>query len=108
MKLIQLKSIKDLVMLIASSTSTSVVQHFQKGGSHIYFIIGGTLSETFLYFVREEKALSGSFLIYHAFTGDVSSSDKLRTEPNVTSIPLIDIQSQDIFTEDMLARAGGF
>ena len=107
MKLVHLRSFRDLVMLVASSPSMNVVQHFQSGDRHIYFIIGGTLSETFLYYVREEKAVPGKFVIYNTFAGEISFSEKLRAEPNLSSIPIIEIESQEIFTDELLARVGG-
>jgi len=108
MKLVQLKSLRDLVMLVASSHSMNVIQHVEISGRPLYFIIGGTLSETFLYYVREEKAVQGKFVVYNTFTGEISFSEKMKTEPNLSSIPLVEIERQEIFTEELLNRAGAF
>jgi hypothetical protein len=48
MKFVQLKSIRDIVMLVASSPASNVVQHMESKGENPYFVIGGTLSEAFL------------------------------------------------------------
>jgi len=104
MKFVQLKSLRDLVMLVASSPSMNVIQHLQSGGMHLYFIIGGTLSEIFLYFVKVEDAIDGSFIIYNAYTGDISFSDRLRTEPNLNSIPVVEIKNQDLLPEELLTH----
>ncbi|MEM4727772.1 MAG: hypothetical protein QXD04_05935 [Candidatus Bathyarchaeia archaeon] len=99
-----MRSIRDLVMLVASSPSMNVIQHFESGGVHIYFIIGGTMSEVFLFFVREDKPLPGSFIIYNNFSGDISYSDRLRTDHNIRSIPIVEVSSQDIIPPDQLSR----
>ena len=55
MKFVQLLSLKDLIMLVASSPTSNVIQHLSFNESHLYFLIGGTLNEIFLYFVKEKK-----------------------------------------------------
>jgi len=106
MKFVQLKSLRDLVMLVASSPSMNVVQHMQSGEMHLYFIIGGTLREIFLYFVKEGEAIGGSFIIYNTYTGEMSFSERLRAEPNLTSIPVVEIDNQDLLPEELLTRVG--
>lgn len=106
MKFVQLKSLRDLVMLVASSPTMNVIQHLQSKGTHLYFIIGGTLREIFLYFVKEETAFDGSFVIYNTYTGEISFSERLRTEPNMTSIPVVEIENQDLLPEELLTRVG--
>lgn len=106
MKFVQLDSLRDLVMLVASSPTMNVIQHLQSGASHLYFIIGGTLREIFLYFVKEEKAIEGLFVVYNTYTGEISFSERLRTEPNLTSIPVVEIRNQDLLPEELLTRVG--
>lgn len=107
MKFVQLRSLRDLVMLIASSPTMNVAQHFQSGDMNLYFVIGGTLKETFLYFVKEPKSVQGSFIIYNTYSGEITFSDRLRTEPNVSSIPIVEIQNQNILPEELLTRVEG-
>ncbi|EMR73184.1 hypothetical protein MCGE09_00021 [Thaumarchaeota archaeon SCGC AB-539-E09] len=104
MKFVQLKSLKDLVMLVASSPSMNVVQHLQNGGVHMYFIIGGTLSEIFLYFVKESISLEGEFITYNTYTGEIGFSEKLLHEPNLNSFPVVEIENQDLLSEELLQR----
>lgn len=91
-------------MLVASSPSMNVVQHLKNSKAHMYFIIGGTLSEIFLYFVKEDKQLEGSFITYNSYTGEIGSSDKLTHEPNLSSIPVVEIENQDLLPEELLER----
>ena len=104
MKFVQLNSLRDLVMLVASSPTMNVIQHLQSGDMHLYFIIGGTLREIFLYFLKEEEAVDGSFIVYNTYTAEISFSEKLRTEPNLTSIPIVEIKNQDLLPEELLTR----
>ncbi|UCD45972.1 MAG: hypothetical protein JSV27_05660 [Candidatus Bathyarchaeota archaeon] len=104
MKFVQLKTIRDLVMLVASSPTMNVLQHLHNGGDHLYFIIGGTLSEIFLYFVKEKSSLGGSFITYNTYTGEISSSEKLMHEPNINSFPVVEIENQDLLPEDLLKK----
>jgi len=104
MKYVHLKSLRDLVMLVASSPTMNVIQHLQNGDSHLYFIIGGTLSEIFLYFVKEEDAIEGDFITYNTYTGEIGSSDKVKHEPNLNSFPIVEIENQDLLPEELLNR----
>ena len=104
MKFVHLKTLRDLVMLVASSPTMNVIQHLQNGKFHLYFIIGGTLSEIFLYFVKQEEAIEGTFITYNSYTGEIGSSDKLAHEPNQNSFPLVEIENQDLLPEDLLSK----
>lgn len=106
MRFVQLESLRDLVMLVASSPTMNVIQHLRTGGGHLYFIIGGTLREIFLYFVKEDEAIDGRFVVYNTYSGEMSFSEKLRTDPNLTSIPVVEIRNQDLLPEDLLSRVG--
>jgi predicted transcriptional regulator len=104
MKFVHLKSMRDLVMLVASSPTMNVIQHLQTEDIHLYFIIGGTLSEIFLYFVKEEKAIAGDFITYNTYTGAIGSSERILHEPNINSFPLVEIENQDLLPEELLSR----
>jgi hypothetical protein len=104
MKFVQLKSIRDIVMLVASSPASNVIQHMENEGDHLYFVIGGTLSEVFFYFVKTNEALEGSFITYNSYSGEIGYSDKVMHEPNMSTIPVVEIMNQDILTEDMLEK----
>ncbi len=104
MKFVHLKTLRDLVMLVASSPTMSVIQHLKNGGSHLYFIIGGTLSEIFLYFVKEEKEIEGNFITYNTYTGEIGSSTKIQHEPNLNSFPVVEIENQNLLPEELLTR----
>lgn len=104
MKFVQLKTIRDIVMLVASSPATNVIQHMESNGEHMYFVIGGTLSEVFLYFVKTNEALEGSFITYNGYSGSIGFSDKIMHEPNISSFPVVEIMNQDILSEEVLKK----
>ncbi|OGD53148.1 hypothetical protein A3K81_00235 [Candidatus Bathyarchaeota archaeon RBG_13_60_20] len=104
MKFVQLKTVRDIVMLVASSPASNVVQHLEVGGGHLYFVIGGTLSEVFLYFVKTAEPLDGSFITYNSYTGDIGFSGKVASEPNVSTFPVVEIQNQDLLPTEMLVK----
>lgn len=103
MKFVQLKTIKDLVMLVASSPSTNVIQHLENDG-HIYFVIGGTLSEVFMYLVKQEIPMDGNFITYNSYSGEIATSEKISTEPNMNSFPVLEIKKQDLITSETLEK----
>lgn len=102
MKFVHLESLKDLVMLVASSPAMNVIQHLQNEGSHLYFIIGGTLSEMFLYVVLQQEKIDGNFVTYNAYTGEIKFSEKIMHEPNLNFFPLVEIKSQNLLPEELL------
>ena len=104
MKFVQLKSIRDIVMLVASSPASNVIQHMENEGDHLYFVIGGTLSEVFLYFVKTKDVLDGSFITYNSYSGAIGYSDKVMHEPNISTIPVVEILNQNLLPEDMLEK----
>jgi len=106
MRFVQLRSIKDLVLLVASSPAMNVIQHLHLKDTHLYFIVGGTISETFMYFIKEEKPLPGSFIVYSTYSGEISFSDKLKIEPNMSSFPIVDIVNQNILPPELLSSLG--
>jgi len=101
---VQLKNLRDLLMFVASSPSSGVIQHIEHGGSHVYFIVGGTLRELFIYLVKEAKPLGGGFVTYNSYTGVIGASDNVLHEPNVSSFPVVDIVRQDLIPSDLLSK----
>jgi hypothetical protein len=108
MKFVQLAEIRDIVMLVASSPTTNVIQHMKWNDKHLYFIVGGTLSQVFLYFVKLDEGIDGSFIIYNSYSGEISVSDSFNNDPNMNSFPIIEIKNQDLLPEDVLAKVSEF
>ncbi len=106
MKFVQLKSLRDLLMLVASSQSSGVIQHLAVGKAHIYFIVGGTLHEMFLYCVKEKEPVKGNFITYKSYSGELGASEKMQHEPNQSSFPVVEIVNQDLLPGELLETLG--
>jgi hypothetical protein len=91
-------------MFVASSQSMNVIQHLENGDNHLYFIIGGTMKEIFLYFIKITDKLDGNFITYNTYTSEIGVSEKLMREPNLNSIPIIEIVKQDLLSEELLKK----
>lgn len=102
MKYVQLRELRDLVLLLSSASSIAAIQHLRVRDSHLYFLVGGTLSEAFVYFVKLKEEVGGRYVIYNALTGDIRFSPTVRTDPNVSSIPVVDISSQNILPKELI------
>ncbi|KYH38498.1 MAG: hypothetical protein AYL28_003440 [Candidatus Bathyarchaeota archaeon B23] len=98
---------RDLVMLVVSSPAVNVIQHLDTGSAHLYFVIAGTLREMFIYFVKTGEEVEGSFIVYNTYTGEIGYSDRLRIEPNLTSIPIVEIENQNLLPDDLLSEVEG-
>jgi len=107
MKFVQLKTVRDLVMLVASSPATNVIQHLENKGKHVYFVIGGTLSEVFTYLVQLDEPIEGNFITYNSYKGEVGSSEKIASVPNMNSFPIIEIENQTLIPDEMLEQLAG-
>jgi hypothetical protein len=107
MKFVQLRSLRDLIMLVASSPSSGVIQHIANGDSHLYFLVGGTLHEMFLYCVKEKEQIKGSFITYNSYSGEIGTSEKVQHEPNVSSFPVVEIVNQNLLHADLLSKLDG-
>jgi len=101
MKYINLKDLKDLVILVFAA-HTAMLHHLPLKEAHLYFVVGGTLTETFVYFVKLKQGIEGRYVLYNPLTGDIRFSPTIRTDPNVQSIPIVDIVNQDLLTEELL------
>jgi hypothetical protein len=104
MKFVQLEEIRDLIMLVASSPTTNVIQHMVWNSKHLYFVVGGTLSQVFLYLVKKDIPIYGKFIIYNSYTGEIGFSEKVNNDPNMNSFPLIEIKNQDMLPTDILEK----
>ena len=102
MRFIQLKSLKDLATLVSSAGTVGVVQHLPLREGHLYFIVGGTLSEVFLYFVKLKEEIDGRYILYHTLSGEMGFSQRVRSDPNLNNIPIIDILNQDLLPMELV------
>jgi hypothetical protein len=94
---VQLKRIEDLVRLAALSI-TPMVQHITLEGEHVYFVQSvPLLGRPVVYFLKERKKIDKNFIIYNRFNDEITYSDKLSTDGQSVSIPIIEIEKTNLF-----------
>lgn len=65
------------------------------------------MREVFTYLVKLDEPIEGSFITYNSYKGEISSSEKIASEPNMNSFPIIEILNQDLIPEEMLETLAG-
>ncbi|MEM2875970.1 MAG: hypothetical protein QXL67_03330 [Candidatus Bathyarchaeia archaeon] len=98
MKRIELKSMEDLAILASSSPFGSTIQHFRSGSGDIYFMIGGTRDETYIFYVKSEN-VGHRFINFDTARNKVVYSDTPIIDPKFKVTPIIDVKKQDLFEE---------
>ena len=100
-KYIQLKSLEDLVK-IAVASSLPFIQHYFDGSAHLYFINvlfagGGTL----IYFAKAKEGVDKRYIIFDPIRGRILFSDSISTDANARTIPLVDVERQNVLPEGL-------
>ena len=96
MKLIELKNIVDLAYLASSSPYGTVIQHFEdEVGNNVCFLIGGTMDETFVYYVKSEE-ITMKFICLDTSKDKVEYTNLPILNPRTKVIPVIEIKKQDL------------
>lgn len=96
---VQLKRIEDLVRLAALSI-TPMVQHITLENKHVYFIQSvPLLGRPIVYFFEGKEKIDKNFIIYNRFNDGITYSDKLSTDGQSVSIPIIEIEKTNLFEE---------
>ncbi len=102
MRFVRLRRFEDLVRFVVSSPMGGVIQHTEVGGRHVYFVIAGTASESFVYLVSLDSQIGKPYAVYNAVSGEIRLSDEAEIGPNISSVPIIEVEKQDIIPEEAL------
>ena len=100
-KYIRLKTLEDLVKIVASSPM-SFIQHYFDGANHFYFVNlifagGGAL----IYFFKAEKGIDKKYVIFDSIRGKIGFSDSISTDANARTIPVIEVEGQNVLPEGL-------
>ena len=100
-KYIQLRSLEDLVKIVVASPM-SFIQHYFDGRYHFYFLNvlfagGGAL----IYFVKSEEGIDKKYIIFDSIRGRILFSDSISTDANARTIPLIEVERQNVLPEGL-------
>lgn len=100
-KYVRLKSLEDLVKIVVASPM-SFIQHYFDGKDHFYFINvlfagGGAL----IYFVKAKEGVDRKYIIFDPIRGRIIFSDSISTDANARTIPLIEVEGQNVLPEGL-------
>ncbi len=101
-KYVKLKSLDDLVKIVAPSHA-AFLQHVEHNERHIYFINvmfhdGGSL----IYYVKMDEKINAKYVVFNMISGNIGFSDTISTDTNLRFIPIIEVEKQNILTEEIL------
>lgn len=94
---LQLASLEDLVIL-ASSMPIPIINVHSKGSSSQAFIFFEASPSTtpIVYYCELAKSLTNKFTHVERVTGKISYGDEVSVEPNIISIPIVQVQSHNL------------
>ncbi len=97
---VRTKSLEDLVML-ASVMPVSVLNVYRAGEKIVAFtfleLFSG--SRTVVYLCRLSKPLDKRFAYVNRVSGEIGFGDSVSADANTVSIPVVNVESQDLFAE---------
>jgi hypothetical protein len=100
MKKIELESMSDIAYL-ASSSHSGIIQHYKgKSGDNVYFLVGGTMNETIIFYVKDEE-IRKRFIIFNAMKNKVEYTNSPILDPKLKIIPIIEVKTQNILESEI-------
>ncbi len=95
---LEFKSFEDLVRFVTFSQAP-FLEYIELNGHHVYFFQIGMFGERILYYAELNKKADGRYVIYNRFKDAVSFSNKLETDGQSVSIPVLEIARTNAFGE---------
>jgi len=97
---VRTKTLEDLVML-ASVMPVSVLNVYRAGKKMVAFTFLELLasSRPVVYLCRLSKPLDKKFAYVNRVSGEISFGDSVSADANTVSIPIVNVESQDLFVE---------
>jgi len=97
---VKTKSLEDLVML-ASVMPVSVLNVYRAGEKLVAFTFLELLasSRPIVYVCRLSKPLDKKFAYVNRISGEISFGDSVSADANTVSIPVVNVESHDLFSE---------
>lgn len=98
-KTVKLKYIEDLIHVL-NVAQLPIVHHVSVDSRHIYFIPIGMLGDIgIIYYIELEKPLSGKFILYNTFTGEIRSSSVWTSDSRYMVVPIVEVEKHNLFAE---------
>jgi len=97
---VRTKTLEDLVML-ASVMPVSVLNVYRAGKKMVAFTFLELLasSRPVVYLCSLSKPLDKKFAYVNRVSGEISFGDSVSADANTVSIPIVNVESQDLFVE---------
>jgi len=97
---VRTKTLEDLVML-ASVMPVSVLNVYRAGKKMVAFTFLELLagSRLVVYLCSLSKPLDKKFAYVNRVSGEISFGDLVSADANTVSIPIVNVESQDLFVE---------
>jgi len=95
---VKFKTFEDFVKFVAVS-QIPFIHHTTIKDKAVYFVHIG-LIEGMVYYVEQEEPIKEKYVLYNRFRDQISFSDKLETDPQKATLPILEIESTSIFSED--------
>ena len=94
----QFKTFEDFIRLIAVS-SRPFVQYTNIEDHNVYFIQLAAFGELILYYIERDEKIEEQYVIYNRFRDSISFSNKIESDGQSISIPILEIIRTNIFKE---------
>jgi len=91
------KTFDDFVKFLAVS-QIPFIHHTTIKGKDVYFVHIG-LIEGIVYYVEQDEPIREKYVLYNRFRDQVSFSDKLDTDPQKATLPILEIETTSVFSE---------
>ena len=98
MTYIQYKNFNDFIRFITFSP-TPFVQYIELNNHNVYFIQITGLATRILYYVELDKKIENKYIVYNRFRDIISFSDKIESDGQSVSIPILEVEKTNIFKE---------
>lgn len=95
MKKFELEDIKDLAYLAINSPDGTIKRYKDETEGNIYYVIGGTMEETFVFYVKGEEVKT-RFINLNTSKDKIEYSNLPVMDPRGNDIPIINVKKQDL------------
>jgi len=98
MMYIQFKNFNDFIRFITFST-TPFIQYVNMNDHNVYFIQIAVFGELMLYYAELDKKIEDKYVVYNRFRDSVSFSNKMESDGQNISVPILEVERTNVFQE---------
>ncbi|UCH37983.1 MAG: hypothetical protein JSV76_02110 [Candidatus Bathyarchaeota archaeon] len=94
---VQFKAFNDFIRFVTLSP-TPFIQHVRLNDHDVYFVHIG-FREQMLYYVELDQPIAEKYVIYNRFRDVVSFSDKLESDGQSVTVPILEVERTNVFND---------